>query len=209
MREPAANRARRHLARARARWYEGSWVQDIAANLKSVNFVEWTTVFGAELLWSALPFIILLSSLADERIDDDLSRHIGLNGSAAYIVRTLFRSTPSHAFVPIATGMVFALTGIVAVVGSLQVLYERVFDLERRGWRDLPRFLVWTVALLGLLIADGAVQRPEHTTVGPVVEGVLSFAVVMIFFLWTIHFLLAGRVPWRHLTRPAFLTALL
>src|ERR1700748_2954598 len=124
---PGVGRARRWLNAARFR-YEGSWVQTIVAQLKALHFFEWTTIFGAQLLWSALPFIILLSSLANERIDDDLSRHVGLNGQGAQIVRSLFRNTPSHAIVPILTGLLVAFAGIVAVVASLQVVYERLFE---------------------------------------------------------------------------------
>jgi hypothetical protein len=47
--------------------YEGSWVQALDPRLKAVDFLSWTTIVGAELLWSALPFIILLSSLANQR----------------------------------------------------------------------------------------------------------------------------------------------
>src|SRR5690242_5518133 len=119
----------RRLDAARAR-YERSWIQDLVTQLKALDFFDWTMVFAAELLWSALPFILLLSSLADERIDDDLSRHIGLNSQGAHIVRTLFRNTPSHAIVPIATGLLIALAGIVSVVASLQVVYERLFGQE-------------------------------------------------------------------------------
>src|SRR5437588_2768626 len=98
--DPAKARARRRLDSARAR-YEGSRVAAIVAQLKAVDFFSWTTIFGAELLWTALPFIILLSSLANERIDDDLSRHIGLDRQGAHIVRGLFRSSPTHAIAPI------------------------------------------------------------------------------------------------------------
>jgi len=42
-----------------------------------------------------------------------------------------------------------------------------------------------------------------------VVQALLGFVVVAIFFWWTMHFLLAGRVPWRRLIRPALVTALL
>jgi hypothetical protein len=43
---------------ARAR-YERSWVSALVAQLKALEVVGWSTIFGAELLWSALPFIIL------------------------------------------------------------------------------------------------------------------------------------------------------
>ena len=204
----ARDRARRQVGAARAR-YEGSWVEEIVTQLKALHFFDWTTIFGAELLWSALPFIIVLSSLASTRVDDDLSRHIGLNTRGAHIVETLFRNTPSHAVVPIVTGLLFSFAGIVAVVASLQVVYERLFGQEHRGWRDFPRYVVWMAVLAGVLILDGAVNKPEHSAAGPVGEAILGFVLVAIFFAWTMHFLLAGRVPWRRLVRPALVSALL
>ena len=207
-RHVATDRARRRVDAARRR-YEGSWVADVAAQLKDLHFFDWTTIFGAELLWSALPFIIVLGSLANTRIDDDLSRHIGLNSRGAHIVETLFRNTPSHAVVPIVTGLLFSFAGIVAVVASLQVVYERLFDQEHRGWRDLPRYVVWAVVVLGLLAAEGIIDHPERRAAGPVVQALLTFVIATIFFFWTMHFLLDGRVPWRRLVRPAIVTALL
>jgi membrane protein len=204
----ARDRARRQVAAARAR-YKRSWVEDIVTQLKALHFFDWTTIFGAELLWSALPFIIVLSSLANTRIDDDLSSHIGLNSRGAHIVETLFRNTPSHALVPILTGLLFSFAGIVAVVASLQVVYERLFDQDHRGWRDLPRYVVWAVAVLGLLAAEGIIDHPERRAAGPVVQALLTFVIATIFFFWTMHFLLDGRVPWRRLVRPALVTALL
>ncbi len=207
-RPAAGGRPRRLLNAARAR-YEGSWVEDIVAQLMALHFFDWTTIFGAELLWSALPFIIVLSSLADTRIDDDLSRHIGLNSRGAHIVETLFRNSPSHAVLAIVTGLLVSFAGIVSVVASLQVVYERLFGKEHRGWRDLPRYVGWVVVLAGVLILEGSVSKPERSAVGPVGQAILGFAVVAVFFFWTMHFLLAGRVRWRRLVRPALVTALL
>jgi membrane protein len=205
---PAEGRARRWLTAARVR-YEGSWVGAIVAQLKLLHFFDWTTIFGAELLWSALPFIILLSSLANERIDDDLSRHIGLNGQGARILRSLFRNSPSHSVVPVATGLLFTLAGVIAVVSSLQLLYERAFAQEHRGWRDLPRYFAYVAILLGVLVAEGSVSGSERRAAGAAGQGLLTFVVVAIFFAWTMHFLLAGRVPWRRVIRPALVTAVL
>jgi membrane protein len=177
--------------------------------LKAIDVGTWTTVFGAELLWSALPFIILLSSLANERIDDDLSRHIGLNSQGAHIVAALFRHRPAHGLFAILTGLLFTVAGVISVVASLQVLYERLYEQDRRGWRDLPRYLVWVLVLFALLVADGSVSRPERQDAGVVVQALLTLLLVFIFFAWTIHFLLAGRVPWRRVVRPALVTSLL
>jgi membrane protein len=153
--------------------------------------------------------VIILSSLANERIDDDISRHIGLNGQGAHILHELFRSSPTHPVVPIATGLLFAFAGTIAVVACLQQTYEKVFGQEPRGWRDFPRFLTWVAALLGALVSESIAGRHVRDLGGiPLYAGV-SLAVLTLFFGWTMHFLLAGRVPWRAVVRPAFVTALL
>jgi hypothetical protein len=138
------------LTAARGR-IERSWAGALRRQMKDLDVLNQITLFGAALLWSALPLVILLSSLADQRIDDDLSRHIGLDAQGAHIVRTLFREKPAHGVVPIVTGVLFSFAGVIAVVGSLQALYERIFRLEERGWRGLPRWIVWTSALMGVL----------------------------------------------------------
>ena len=167
-------------------------------------------MFGASLLWSALPLIILLSSLADERIDDDLSRHIGLNAQGARIVRTLFRGTPAQDLVAILSGFVFSFAGVIAVVGSLQEMYERIFGLDRLGWwRSLPRWLAWTAALLVLLAADAIANQAARHAAGVAAADLIGLVVTTLFFWWTLHFLLAGRLSWRRVARPAIATGVL
>jgi membrane protein len=195
------------LAAGRGR-YEGSWTQDLAARLKALDFINAIMLFGATLLLSALPLVILVSSLANERIDDDISRHIGLDNQGARIVHGLFRASPTHPVVPIVTGLVIAFAGTMAVVACLQAIYERAFDQEPRGWRDLPRFVVWVCVLLGAVIAEALLGGKVRGAVGPVVHAVIALAGLVVFFTWTMHFLLAGRVPWRLLVRPGFVTAL-
>jgi membrane protein len=203
----ARDRTRQAIALARRR-FEGSWLQDLGARLKAVDFGNSIVLFAAALLLSMLPLIILLSSIANERIDDDLSRHIGLNRQGAHIIESLFRKSPTHAAGPIILGLIVAFAGTVTVASFLQGIYERVFDQEHRGWRDLPRFLVWVCVLFGFLIAEGSIDNPIRSAVGSVVRGLVSFVGVTIFFWWTMHFLLARRVRWRYLLRPAFASAL-
>jgi membrane protein len=201
------DRARNRAIAVRQR-YEASWPAEIGRQLKALDFVNWITIFGAALLWSALPLIILLSSLADTKIDDDLSRHIGLNSQGTHIVETLFRGTPAHSVEAILTGFLFTIGGVVAVVSSLQLIYERVFGQEPRGWRNLPRGMLWLVALLGLLVLDGIANRSEHKA-GAVVLDLVGLVTTTLFFWWTLHFLLSGRVPWRRLVRPALTSGFL
>ena len=54
-----------------------------ARRLRAVDFFTSVTLSGAALLISVLPFVILLSSLANHQIDTDISRHIGLDRQGA------------------------------------------------------------------------------------------------------------------------------
>jgi Virulence factor BrkB len=63
--------------------------------------------------------------------------------------------------------------------------------------------------VIGLLIVDGIVNRPERRVAGPVVQALMTFVIGTVFFAWTMHFLPDGRVPWRLFVPPALLTAAL
>jgi len=198
----------RTLAGAARDRYEGSSAQVFLSRLGALDFANSIILFGSALLISVLPFVILLSSLANHRIDTDLSRHIGLDRQGALVVSQLFRSSPAHSVAAVVTALIFATAGTAAVASSLQVIYERVFDQQHRGWKDVPRFVVWVGVLFGALVADSVLSSPVHAVAGPVGQGLVIYAGVAGFFWWTMHFLLAGRVPWRLLLRPAMLTAL-
>jgi membrane protein len=211
LRPPVRARAgaaqRRFASRTRGR-FEGSAAQAFLRQLRALDFGNAIILFGSSLLLSVLPFIILLSSLANHRIDADLSRHIGLNSEGARIIGQLFRSSPAHAAAPIVAALILAAAGTMAVAGSLQVIYERVFGQPHRGWRDVLRFATWAGALFGVLVAESVIY--EHVRAGgPVAQGLVTYAGTAAFFWWTMHFLLAGRVPWRRLLPAAVLTALL
>jgi membrane protein len=200
-------RARALAGAARGR-FDGSPAQAFLRQLGALDFVNTSIIFGATLLTSVLPFIILLSALANHRIDNDLSRHIGLDQQGARIVSRLFRSSPAHPVAEVVIALIFAAAGTMAVAGSLQVIYERVFGLQHRGWKDVARFATWAAVLFGVLVAESVIAGPIHAAVGPVGQGLVTYAGVAVFFGWTMHFLLAGRVHWRQLVRPAILTAL-
>ena len=198
----------RTLADAARGRYEGSPAQSFLRRLAALDFVDSIILFGSALLISVLPFVILLSSLANHRIDTDLSRHIGLDRQGSLIVSQLFRSSPAHSAAAIVAALIFATAGTISVASSLQVIYERVFDQQHRGWKDVPRFVTWAGVLFGVLVADSVISGPVHSAAGPVVQGLITYAGVAGFFWWTMHFLLAGQLSWPVLLRPALVTAL-
>jgi len=184
-----------------------SWVGDCTERLKAADFFNATMLIGATTLLSVLPFLIVVSSLAHQRIDDDLSRHIGLDSEGARIVRGLFPTAPDHDTGSIVTALVVGLAGTLVTVNLVQGLYERIFRVEHRGWRDVGRYLVWVGGLLGALVVAGLTYGAVRDVGGLVLLGPWRVVVATAFFWWGMHFLLAGRVGWRTLLRPAFVTA--
>jgi len=187
--------------------YQGSLAQSFVTELKTLDFAQQIILFGAGLLVSLLPFLILLSAFASARIDNDIALRLGLNPRASGIVSHLFTSSPAVLNVATITSLLFVAAGTLAVASSLQQIYEKAFRLEHRGLRDLYRLLIWVVVLCAVVTFESLVGRPvRDTSAGPILAVIVTFAVMTPFFWWTMHFLLSGRVSWRKLLLPAIAT---
>jgi len=194
------------VATARGR-YEGSLAQSFVVRLKAIDFTDQVMLFGAGLLVSLLPFLILLSAFASNRIGDDIALRLGLNRRASGIVSHLLTAAPATLNFATATSLLFVAAGTLAVAGSLQQIYEKVFNTEHRGVRGLYRLPIW-IAVLCLVVAfESLVSKPVRNAADGVgLVELVTFAIWMPFYWWTMHFLLAGRVPWRKLLPAAIFT---
>jgi hypothetical protein len=124
-------------------------------------------LFGAGLLVSLLPFVILLSAFASQRIDDDISLRLGLDRKAAGIMDHLFTAAPATLNATTATSLVFLVFGMLAVASSLQQIYEQVFGQDHHGGlRDLWRLLTWIVVLGVVVVAESLAERPVSAVAG-------------------------------------------
>lgn len=196
---PSHGRGRKAYAAIRKR-FEGSVAQTLVVQLRDLDFADQAILFGAGLLVSLLPFLILLSAFASNRIDDDIALRLGLDRRAAGLVTHLFRSSPASLNVATATSLVFVTVGSVAVAGSLQQIYEKAFHEDHLGMRGLYRLPIWIVMLCVTVMLETVIGRPARSApAGAGLAGLVTFAVMTPFFWWTAHFLLAGRVPWRAL----------
>ena len=207
-RETPTSRPARYKAVAWARdRFEGSLAQSFLQRLKALDFASQAMLFGAGLLVSLLPFVILLSAFASQRVDDDISLRLGLDRRAAGIVDHLFTSAPATLSVATATSLVFLIAGMLAVASSLQQIYEKVFGQDHRGARDLYRLLTWIVVLGVVVVAESLAERPVSVVAGGGwLAPLVTVAIMAPFYWWTMHFLLAGRVRWRKLLPSAIIT---
>jgi len=142
---------------------------------------------------SLLPFLILLSAFASNRVDDDIALRLGLNRQASGIMTHLLTSAPASLNVATATSLLFVAAGTLAVASSLQQIYEKVFHQEHRGLRKMYRLLIWVVALCLVVAFESVVGRPvRDASAGAGLVELITFAIWTPFFWWTMHFLLAG-----------------
>jgi len=94
-----------------------------------------------------------------------------------------------------------------AVASSLQQIYEKVFQVDHRGLKDLYRLLIWIVALsLTVSLESLTGGLVSKTDAGGWLADLVTAAIMAPFFWWTMHFLLAGRVTWRRLLPSAIIT---
>jgi membrane protein len=189
--------------------YDRSFARDVLRGLGAVDFADRIIIFGACLLVSVMPVIIALSAFTSHRIQDDITRHLGLGAQGRRIVDGLFKASVTSLNLAVLVSVVLSFAGTIAVARSVQVMYERAFAYpplaNAQGWL---RCLVCVVAMSGVVIADGAIERTLIDDVGHVVFGVVQLVPFTLFFWWSIHFLLGGREPWRRVLAAAIATGL-
>jgi membrane protein len=143
--------------------YSGSSADVLWHRLNSVDFLNQGMIFAGTLLLCAFPFLIVADSLAGRSAATELGRRLGLNRQTADDFGHLF--TSSHTTVASVTGVswVFLILSAFAVAASLQGLYQRIFGLDSRGPRDIPRALIWLVLEAAWLYAAGLIgPRSGH-----------------------------------------------
>jgi membrane protein len=185
------------------------FVRALFRRLGAIDIVNEAMLFGAGLLVSVVPVLVLLSTFASERVGDHIALHLGLDHRAANIVSHLFaNASPAFTFA-VVTSVAFAVAGTITVVSSILQVYEKVFEQPHRGNRDLLRVvgctLVMCAAVGFLTVVDRAVLG---TPGGAVFVDAVMFAGVTVFVWWLMHFLLAGRVGWRTLWPSAIATGI-
>ena len=178
--------------------YSGSSADVLWRRLNSVDFLNQGMIFAGTLLLCAFPLLIVANSLAGRSTASGLARRLGLNRQAADDVGHLF--TSSHATDASVTGVawVFLILSGFAVAASLQGLYQRIFGLDSRTTRDMPRSLIWMVLAVAWLYVSGWIA-PWVREAGPVVFAIVGLVAFSCLWWWTMWLLLAARIPWRRL----------
>jgi membrane protein len=196
---PGVQRARRAAEWGKQK-YAGSWAEYLWNRLNAVDFINQGMLFAATLLLCFFPFLIVGNALAGRSTAAGLARHAGLNRQAAADFGHLFAPAATTSNAVTGTGsVVFFVLGGIAAATALQQLYERIFDLDSRGMKDVWRRLIWLGLLIGASLLTGWAGRALHHAVGPVLLGIAAVAYTTAFWWLTLWILLGGRISWRRL----------
>jgi membrane protein len=200
------HRIRRTTEAAKGK-YTGSSAEHLWHRLDAMDFINRGMLFAATLLLCFFPFIIVANALAGRSAAEGLAKHLGLNKQAAADVGQLFTSTTATSNAITGTAWLFFILGGVAAATAIQQLYERAFDVESRGLKDMLRRLVWLAVLVGASALTGWAGPSLHDAGGPVLLGLIGLAALTAFWWFTLWFLLAGRVSGRQVFPSAMATA--
>jgi membrane protein len=171
----------------------------------ALEIVDRSLVVGAQAFSALIPLLIVCASLGARdggSLADSLIRRFHLEGEAADAVRRTIESPGTGTSIT-ALSVVLVIASALSFTRSLQRLFERTWELERRGWRASAWGLGWLVAFVLYWALFPVVSDAFH--------GVAHWMIVLgaTFALWlmTPYVLLARRIPWRRLVLQGVLTA--
>ncbi|HEX8867710.1 MAG TPA: hypothetical protein VF821_18775 [Lentzea sp.] len=204
---PRVGRRVRHGIEAAEERYSGSAPEDLWHRLDALDFMNQAMLLAGTLLLCVFPFLIVLSALTGRGAAITFSRRLGLNQQAAADLGHLFTSSRTTSATISTASLVLLVLFLLAGASAVQQLYERIFDLDSRGARDLLRRLIWAGLVVGWGFLGGLVG-PSVRAGGPVLTGVVILVAFTGFWWFAMRFLLGGRVPWRRLFPSAVATGL-
>ncbi len=163
--------------------------------------------FAALGFLALVPLLIVVSATDPARgagIAQWLGDGLGVSTVAREHVRQVF-TRPGQV---LRTTTAFGLSAL-AVFGLsfaavVQAGYEKLWELTPARWYARWRHVLWLTVLIAFLSLSATTTVWRHSEVGTL-AAVLG---AVLFFWWSQHILLGGRIPWRDLLPGAVLTAI-
>ena len=176
------------------------------SRLNAVDFYGNSFQLAALAILCFFPFLIVVTAAAGRDAAAVVAGWLGLDRQAAQDVATLFKTGPGSDTLTI-TSVCLLVLGALAVAGTLQRWYERVFDVPGRGLRGVAAQLSWLASLIAYAIVQATAGRTLGPAGGPVLQGLFGLVLATLFWWGSMKVLLTGAVSWRALFPAALATA--
>ena len=180
------------------------------SHLNAVDFMNSAFQFSALIILCLFPFLVVIQAATGGNVTHTIIIRLGLNAQAAKDVEGLITSGTQSVQSLTVVGAIILVLFAVAIPGTLQLWYERLYDeTPRPGWtRQLAIRLIWVIGLLAYLWLQVLVGSQVGPAGGHVIIFGLEIVIATLFWWWSMHFLLLGRRSWRLLFPGAVATAL-
>lgn len=201
------------------------WAQSIGGRgLRRIREIDLDThalALCAQQVLCTAPLIVAMSAVlqrtSHRNVSYVISRFFGLHDDSAAAVQRLFgRSSASISTLALVIGLITSVIFTTSVAAVQQRGFEMIWTLPRfSGVRSYLRQLVWTPALAvfsALVLLAGRFGREiDPSGHGPgtwAIIGLQGF-LTFLFYWWTQHWLLRGRVEWKALFLGSFTVGVL
>ncbi len=185
-------------------------VSRVVNHVNTLEAFDLSLVLAAQAFLTIVPLLIVLAAFAPRLLgvplSNELQTALGLSNSSL-----AFRDMlgPGHAArVGGVAGFALVVSAGVSTANALKRGYERIWSLPRLGLlRSAWRSTVWLAACVLVFGLSGlAASAVEDLPGSGQLLLLMSLAGIFLFWWWTPHLLLAGRVGWRTLLPSAVLT---
>lgn len=202
------------------RWWATSLPLTAGRRVRELDLDTHALALCAQEVLCTAPLIVAMSAVLQREEGEDMgkvtAKFFGLKHEAATaVIAQLGRSQASISTTALSLSLITAIVFSTSVGAVQQRAFELIWALPRiSGMRCYLRQLVWAVGLgvfsLGMLFASrlGKIINDDLVSLGFVTGMVLQSMLVFVFYLWSQHWLLQGRVRHRALVPGALAIAL-
>jgi len=204
---PKARTWRDKSAAAAARIKTGS-VGTFWSRLSAIDFMNSALMFAGLFLVCFFPFLAVVDAATGRNTQKTITDRLGLSGQASHDVDALISTGhQTVSALSVISAIVLVLFAI-GIPGVLQAWYEKVYDQTAPygGLRQFTRKLIWVGLFLVYIWLEALVGQQTGPAGGRLLTFVCEFAIAVLFWWWTVRFLLDGRIGWRTLFPAALAT---
>jgi len=178
------------------------------SRLNAVEFMNSALMFAGLFLVCFFPFLAVVDAATGRNTQRTITDRMGLNAQAAHDVDALISAGNQTVSALSVLGAIVLVLFAIGIPGVLQAWYEKVYGQQAPygGLRQFTRKLIWIGGFLAYLWLQALVGQQVGPAGGHVLIFVCEFAISVLFWWGTVHFLLDGRIGWRALLPAALAT---
>jgi membrane protein len=205
---PKARAWRDKGAAAAARVKTGS-VGTFWSRLSAIDFMNSALMFAGLFLVCFFPFLAVVDAATGRNTDRTITDRLGLNAPASHDVDALISAGHQTVSALSVLGAIVLVLFAVGIPGVLQAWYQNVYDQPAPPGgtgKQFARKLVWVAGFLAYIWLEALTGQQTGPAGGHLLTFVCEFTIAVLFWWWTVHFLLGGRIGWRALLPAALAT---